>query len=97
MRNFVATIKAAVLTVLIFLAIALFIPQTRELILGSLNVLWEIIRVFFLEELIGKIIILAIITIAGYLGSIRNREKQKLWLILTALADLISGLLLFCK
>lgn len=97
MRNFIATLKAAALTILVFLMAALILPQSRDLILGSLSFLWEIVKVFFLEDLLGKIIILAIITVTGCFVSLRYREKQRMWLILTALADLFSGLLLFCK
>lgn len=97
MKDFKATIMAFALTILLFLTIALVMPETRELIYGSLSFLGAIIKTFFLEELIGKFIILIFISAIGYIMSIKKRNQQKLWLTLTALADIISAALLFSK
>lgn len=90
MRDFIATIKALVLFIVIALITALFLPSTRSIIFDFLGLFGSIFEIFYLEDFIWKSAILILILVAGSFLCIKKREQRLLWGVLTSVASIIT-------
>ena len=95
MRRFENNILALVIVLLTMLVIGLFVPSLRELLWGLVGVIWTVIKAFFMDDIVQKVLILIIIMLIGGGVYLSNREKRKLWLFLTGAAELIAMVVMF--
>lgn len=84
--------------VISFIAVYIFIPQLRELILFFINILWEVFKSFFLKDfLYKKLVYLGLLIFANILGFyLTRKQKRKLLYCVGGGLDII-GLLLIIK
>ena len=75
--------------------LGLFVPSLRAALWAVPRFFWMIIEPFFLSDILWKIGIMILILVVGGALCLTRKEERKLWVILTAIAEFISGLLLF--
>lgn len=77
------------------LLLGLVAPSLREVLWAIPAFFWQIIKGFFLSDLAVKIGIMVFILIVGGALCLTRKEERKLWGILTAVAEFVSGILMF--
>lgn len=82
----------------VIIIIFVLFPQIREPILFILNILWQVIKGFFLKDFfIRKVISLGLLVLANILGfCLTSKQKRKILYIIGGGSDII-GLFLIIK
>lgn len=92
MNRIVKTIITVVGTIIFCAIIALFVPVLREPFLLLLTMAWQIIKAFFLEDIVKAIalylVIAGIIAALGF--TISAKTENKIWGIVSVLLDIIT-------
>lgn len=95
MKRFADNLASFALVIVIILGVGLFVPALREVLWGLAVFFWTIIKAFFLQDIVQKLLIMVVIAVVGSGLCLSRKEKGKLWGFLTGAAELIALVVMF--